>query len=84
MKFIGISSAVVLSLAIYACQNPSGDTNQDPRENEVTEEERLEEPQVRDGMPEAALRDSVATDTADITDTSETSGGAGTSDGTSE
>ncbi|HYH56967.1 MAG TPA: hypothetical protein VD772_10170 [Anseongella sp.] len=59
MKTIAISSALLVSLAIYACQAPSRDET-----DEVTEEERLEEPQVRDGLPSSALRDSLATDTA--------------------
>lgn len=66
MKVTGISLVTLFSLAVFACQNPSRETGNDAGEiNEPTQEERLEEPQVRDGMPEAALRDSLATDTAD-------------------
>ncbi|QEC52906.1 hypothetical protein EDD80_105111 [Anseongella ginsenosidimutans] len=68
MKITGISLAIVLSMTMYACQNPSGENSNDPSEtNELNEKERLDEPQVRDGMPETPLRDSMAIDTADTT-----------------
>lgn len=74
MKQIGIKSVIVvfcLGLAL-GCQNTAerGNTGTaDPRELEA--DERLEEPQVRDGVPEATVRDSLAVDTAvaEIADT---------------
>lgn len=65
MKITGISLPVILAVAVYSCQNPSRETTNDPGAiEEPTQEERLDEPQVRDGVPETALSDSLATDTS--------------------
>lgn len=67
MKIEKINLVVLLSLGMFACQPPAGNT-EDPAGGaaEPTQEERVDEPQVRDGMPESELRDSLATDTADL------------------
>lgn len=66
MRIIGTGfSILVLMLAVSSCDPPSRETTNDPGvDNEPAQQERFSEPQVRDGIPEEELQDSIAIDTA--------------------
>ncbi|HEY9559270.1 MAG TPA: hypothetical protein VIR29_00635 [Anseongella sp.] len=63
MKTIKISAVVLFfAISLAACQ-PSAQRDEADN-NEPVQKERVEEPQVRDGIAETEMRDSLATDTA--------------------
>lgn len=61
-----IAAGMVICFTLSACPNQSTSD----RSSEITEEERVEEPQVRDGIPQGTIEDSLAAaDTLDRADT---------------